>query len=138
MNFLTKLPKHLLQTLPTYSLTQRPRFHLIHSHVVSYSLSLYPPISQAPDNSPVHVFPARRKQKGGGARDKGLRKNARNSYSESKESKFDVGDLFPVLERLELVMGLIHLDRFPDSLKSLVQTVTEILVMAVELCGNGG
>jgi len=88
------------------------------------------------DTEGSHVVPARRKQKGGGARDKGLRKNARNSYSESEESEFDVGDLFPVLERLELVMGLIHLDRFPDSLKSLVQTVVEIPVMAVELCGN--
>jgi condensin-2 complex subunit D3 len=83
-----------------------------------------------------HVVPARRKRKGGGARDRGLRKNARNSYSESEESEFDVGDLVPVLERLELIMGLIHLDRFPDSLKSLVQTVAEIPVMAVELCGN--
>jgi condensin-2 complex subunit D3 len=40
-----------------------------------------------------------------------------------------------VLERLELVMGLIHLDWFPDSLKSLVQTVAEIPVMAVEIQG---
>jgi hypothetical protein len=40
-----------------------------------------------------------------------------------------------VLERLELVMGLIHLDRFPNSLKSLVQIVAEIPVMAVEIPG---
>jgi hypothetical protein len=34
-----------------------------------------------------------------------LRENARNLY---EDSEFDVGDLFPVLERLELAMGLIH------------------------------
>ena len=44
--------------------------------------------------------------------------------------------LFSVLERLQLVMGLVHLDRFPDSLKSLVQTVAKIPAMALELCGN--
>ena len=33
-------------------------------------------------------------------------------------------------------MGLVHLDRFPNSLKSLVQTVAEIPAMALELCGN--
>lgn len=35
-------------------------------------------------------------------------------------------------------MKLIHLDRFPDSLKSLVQTVAEIPVMALEVCPNSG
>ena len=35
-------------------------------------------------------------------------------------------------------MDLIHLDRFPESLRSLVQTISEILVTAAEFCGNGG
>lgn len=57
---------------------------------------------------------------------------------ESERSEFDVRVLFCILERLELVLGLIHLDRFPDSLKSLIQTMAEIPVMAVELNGNSG
>ena len=44
--------------------------------------------------------------------------------------------LFSILERLQLVLGLIHLDRFPNSLKSLVQTVAEIPAIALEMCGN--
>ncbi|EOY06535.1 Condensin-2 complex subunit D3 isoform 2 [Theobroma cacao] len=36
------------------------------------------------------------------------------------------------------VLGLIHLDRFPDSLKSLIQTVGEIPLMAMEKFGNLG
>ncbi|KAK9289109.1 hypothetical protein L1049_017582 [Liquidambar formosana] len=81
---------------------------------------------------------ANRKRRGGG-RGKGSRNSARNSYdngSESEESEFDVRELFCVLERLELVPSLIHLDRFPDSLKSLIQTVAEIPVTALELCRN--
>lgn len=33
-------------------------------------------------------------------------------------------------------MSLIHLDRFPESLKSLIQTVSEIPLTAIESCGN--
>lgn len=43
-----------------------------------------------------------------------------------------------MLERLELVLGLVHLDRFPDSLKGLIQTVAEMPLMAVEVSGNSG
>lgn len=72
----------------------------------------------------------------------GLRKCAPSSYGEDceggEESEFVMRALFPVLEKLQLVMGLIHLDRFPDSLKSLVQTVAEIPIIAFELCGNSG
>ncbi|CAL0301613.1 unnamed protein product [Lupinus luteus] len=46
--------------------------------------------------------------------------------------------LILVLEKLVIVMGLIHLDRFPESLKSLVQTMCEIPVAALDLCGNSG
>ncbi|KAM3755150.1 hypothetical protein ACB098_02G018800 [Castanea mollissima] len=89
-----------------------------------------------------HNVVANRKRKGGNGgrgRGKGSRNNAKSlgvDDGESEESEFDVGKLFSVLEKLELVMGLIHLDRFPDSLKSLVQRVVEIPVMAVEVCGN--
>ena len=86
-----------------------------------------------------HHVAANKKRKGSGGRGRGSRKNAKSlnvDEGESGESEFDVGKVFSVLEKLELVMGLIHLDRFPDSLKSLVQTVVEIPVMAVEMCGN--
>lgn len=69
---------------------------------------------------------------------KGLKNCSQNENCEGEESEFDVRVLFSVLEKLELVMDLIHLDRFPDSLKSLVQTVAEIPVMGLEVCGNSG
>ncbi|KAH1209126.1 Condensin-2 complex subunit D3 [Glycine max] len=34
------------------------------------------------------------------------------------------------------VMGLIHLNRFPETLKSLIQTVAEIPVTSLDTCGN--
>lgn len=54
---------------------------------------------------------------------------------ENEEREFDVRVLFSVLEKLESVLGLVHLDRFPDCLKSLVQTMCEIPVTAVEFYG---
>ncbi|KAI5349505.1 PREDICTED: condensin-2 complex subunit [Prunus dulcis] len=84
---------------------------------------------------------AANKKRKGRIRNRGLKNCAQSSHDEDcdgEESEFDVRVLFTVLERLELVMGLIHLDRFPDSLKSLVQTVAEIPVMALEVCGNSG
>lgn len=66
------------------------------------------------------------------------RKGGRNVGDSENESEFDIRVLFIVLERLKLVLGLVHLGRFPDCLKSLVQTVAEILVKAVDLCGNSG
>lgn len=45
---------------------------------------------------------------------------------------YDVKNLFFLIEKLELVMGSIHLDRFPDCLKALVQTVCEIPTTAVD------
>ncbi|XP_059648060.1 uncharacterized protein LOC132294275 [Cornus florida] len=81
-----------------------------------------------------------RKKKGGG-RAGPSRNRCRNDENDGDENEgrpFDVRELSPLLERLELVLGLIHLDRFLDSLKSLIQTVAEIPVMALELCGNSG
>lgn len=66
------------------------------------------------------------------------RKGGRNVGDNGNESEFDVRVLFIVLERLKLVLSLVHLGRFPDCLKSLVQTVAEIAVKAVDLCGNSG
>ncbi|KAK9099343.1 hypothetical protein Syun_026388 [Stephania yunnanensis] len=52
--------------------------------------------------------------------------------------RFDVKALFRVLERLDGVLGRIHLARFPDSLKGLIQTVAEIPVTALEFVENSG
>ncbi|GMH08305.1 hypothetical protein Nepgr_010145 [Nepenthes gracilis] len=72
-------------------------------------------------------------------RGKGKRSlNSDEEESEREKNELDVRLLFNVLDRLGLVMGLLHLERFPDSLKSLVQTVAEIPVLGSELCGNSG
>ncbi|CAH8391940.1 unnamed protein product [Eruca vesicaria subsp. sativa] len=69
----------------------------------------------------------------------GSRKNARNlgreDGDETEESGFDAKLMFRVLEHLGSVLGFVHLDRFPDSLKSLVQTVSEIPLLALEHSG---
>lgn len=84
---------------------------------------------------------ARKKKSGGrpgGSVDRARNGEEHGGEEESERNEFDVRVLFCILERLELVLGLIHLDRFPDSLKSLIQTMAEIPVMAVELSGNSG
>ncbi|GMH11881.1 hypothetical protein Nepgr_013722 [Nepenthes gracilis] len=66
-------------------------------------------------------------------------KRSLNSDEEEREREKNVLDvrlLFNVLDRLGLVVGLLHLERFPDSLKSLVQTVAEIPVLGSELCAT--
>ncbi|XP_073306940.1 condensin-2 complex subunit CAP-D3 [Primulina huaijiensis] len=81
-----------------------------------------------------------------GAKKKG-RRNARLDKSraenrdmgcenEGEEKGYNVKDLFFVLDKFEVVLGLVHLDRFPDCLKALVQTVCQILTMAVEFSGH--
>lgn len=54
---------------------------------------------------------------------------------ETEEGGFDSKLLFSVVERLGSVLNFVHLDRFPDSLKSLVQTVSEIPLLALEYSG---
>lgn len=46
-----------------------------------------------------------------------------------EEGEIDERLFFAVLEKLVLVMDLIRLDRFLDSLKSLVRTVAELPTM---------
>ncbi|XP_031114102.1 condensin-2 complex subunit D3 isoform X2 [Ipomoea triloba] len=75
-----------------------------------------------------------RKRQGSGRGGPG--KNRGKNVDEGEDRVFDVRVFFCVLERLELVMGLVHLDRFPDCLKSLVQTVADIPVMASEFSGD--
>ncbi|KAL1220525.1 Condensin-2 complex subunit CAP-D3 [Cardamine amara subsp. amara] len=68
-------------------------------------------------------------------RGRGKRNLGYEDGDETEEGGFDAKLLFRVLERLGSVMGLVHLDRFPDSLKSLVQTVSEIPLLALEYSG---
>ena len=67
---------------------------------------------------------------------RGRKKKRPRSDQDEAEGEFDVRVLFSVLESLDLAMEFIHLDRFPDSLKALVQTVAEIPAMATEVCPN--
>ncbi|KAL3508108.1 hypothetical protein ACH5RR_033490 [Cinchona calisaya] len=83
-----------------------------------------------------------RKKRGGGRIRAGKNRGKQvvdegENEGESEGGDFDVR-VFSVLERLELVLGLVHLDRFPESLRSLVQTVAEIPVVAGEVCRNSG
>ncbi|KNA12655.1 hypothetical protein SOVF_124060, partial [Spinacia oleracea] len=55
---------------------------------------------------------------------------------ERLDNECDIKLLLNVLDELGLVPGLMHLGEFPDSLKSLVQTVAQIPVLGFDLCGN--
>ncbi|CAI9765857.1 unnamed protein product [Fraxinus pennsylvanica] len=87
---------------------------------------------------------------GAGSRSQGAKKKGRKNVGQRKNSGetrdfleneveevgFEVKDLLCVLERLEMVLGLVHLGRFPDCLKGLILTVCEIPVMAVDFSQN--
>ncbi|XP_039048837.1 condensin-2 complex subunit D3 [Hibiscus syriacus] len=95
--------------------------------------------SAQPEESPPPNAPSNKKRKCGG-KGRGARGNVRSSgdCNEEVSDRSDIKEVFNVFEMLVSVLGLIHLDRFPDSLKSLVQTVCEIPLMAVEKIGNSG
>ncbi|XP_058083517.1 uncharacterized protein LOC131231370 [Magnolia sinica] len=79
----------------------------------------------------------KRSRKGGGSR-----RNACRAHDEEAEddpnrgAHLDIRLVFSVLEKLESVLDLIHLNRFPDTLKSLVETVAGIPIMALESYDN--
>ncbi|KAL5983741.1 hypothetical protein ACLOJK_017832 [Asimina triloba] len=56
----------------------------------------------------------------------------------SSESHVDPRLVFSVLRKLESVLDKIHLSRFPDILKSLVETVAGIPITALESFGDSG
>ncbi|KAI4345407.1 hypothetical protein L6164_012535 [Bauhinia variegata] len=90
-------------------------------------------------NQGSQIAPNRRKKRG--ERRRVSKRNVGNAESEDdvgEEGEFDMRDLFAVIEMLALMLGLVHLDRFPDSLKLLVQTMAELPVFALESCGNVG
>ncbi|KAK1295211.1 hypothetical protein QJS10_CPA16g01530 [Acorus calamus] len=64
------------------------------------------------------------------------RKRGRGSGGEGAGDRTDVKDLVRVLERLDLLLEKIGLDRFPDSLKSLVETIAGVPLMAVGVLEN--
>ncbi|KAJ4900104.1 Condensin-2 complex subunit [Raphanus sativus] len=76
-----------------------------------------------------------KKKRGRGGSRKNDRNLGRGDGDETEESGFDAKLVFRVLERLGSVLGFVHLDRFPDSLKSLVQAVSEIPLLALEHSG---
>ncbi|WCJ23486.1 Condensin-2 complex subunit CAP-D3 [Euphorbia peplus] len=63
--------------------------------------------------------------------------NGESGTGDVERDVFDVRLFFCVLEKLGLALDLIHLNRFPDSLKLLVQTIVEIPLMGSEMGGNG-
>ncbi|KAI7736421.1 hypothetical protein M8C21_016094 [Ambrosia artemisiifolia] len=151
-----------LQTLLDYTLNKDDPIELenlsdeLSSHNLSLSTSLLTPLTAAMDSGgPHHSLLASkcsqvglvnshvgRKKKGGRLKGRGKNVIFSGYEDESIESdvvrEFDVRVLFPVLERLHLVLGLIHLDRFPDCLKGLVQTMGAIPAIALEACSGSG
>ncbi|KAE8736046.1 ubiquitin-like-specific protease ESD4-like [Hibiscus syriacus] len=95
--------------------------------------------SSQPEESPPPNAPSNKKRKCAG-KGRGARGNVRSSGDCNEEISdcSDIKHVFTVFEMLVSVLGLIHLDRFPDSLKSLVQTICEIPMMAMEKIGNSG
>ncbi|GJX66495.1 hypothetical protein Tco_0300838 [Tanacetum coccineum] len=76
--------------------------------------------------------PSGKKKKGGGGRGRTRVKVSKWVMMRWKQVKS-----LHVLERLHLVLGLVHLDRFLIvCLKAIVHTVTDIPVMALDSCGN--
>ncbi|XP_061370588.1 uncharacterized protein LOC133313254 [Gastrolobium bilobum] len=92
---------------------------------LSFLRSLRRSFKNRPSQSPTDDSQNRKRKR---------RNNAQNDDSANTQLDFRV--FLPLLEKLVQVMGLIHLDRFPESLKSLVQTISEIPVLALEIGGN--
>ncbi|KAG9443799.1 hypothetical protein H6P81_015139 [Aristolochia fimbriata] len=60
-------------------------------------------------------------------------KEAGSLDGDSGTPRINVSLLFKILGKLDALLGRIHLGRFPESLKSLIETTAEILVMGIEL-----
>ncbi|CAL1413239.1 unnamed protein product [Linum trigynum] len=91
-----------------------------------------------PPSSSGRAGGLKRKKARGGRNNRGkIAGNADDEDDGGGESQVRNAKLFySVLEKLGSVLDLIHLSRFPDSLKSLVQTVVEIPVLASETLGS--
>ncbi|WJX23538.1 hypothetical protein P8452_12740 [Trifolium repens] len=147
-------PSHLIPPIAT-AMDSSPTPHsLLASHVfLSFLLSpnapvftLFTPLSflsflrsirrsfknHNPNSNPQQV----RKRKRNSKNKKSVQNDEDEPNSPNSIQKLDVRVLLPLFEKLVSVMSLIHLDRFPESLKSLVQTISEVPLMAIESCGN--
>jgi condensin-2 complex subunit D3 len=147
-------PSHLIPPIAT-AMDSSPTPHsLLASHVfLSFLLSpnapvftLFTPLSflsflrsirrsfknHNPNNNPQQV----RKRKRNSKNKKSVQNDEDEPNSPNSIQKLDVRVLLPLFEKLVSVMSLIHLDRFPESLKSLVQTISEVPLTAIESCGN--
>ncbi|CAA0817502.1 binding [Striga hermonthica] len=101
-------------------------------------LAIKKPSSVSSEGSVIRSLGKKKKGKRNNLGNKKGSGNREFAASSAEEGDFDVGDLFTLLEKLIHVMDLVHLDRFPDCLKALVQTVCEIPMTAVENWGNLG
>ncbi|CAN0918138.1 Condensin-2 complex subunit CAP-D3 [Linum grandiflorum] len=128
---------------PVFTLFNPMSFHsLLRS--IRRALKSPPPAVQGDDtpSSTGHAAGSRvpKKRKGG----RGGRNNRCKNVCNDGEDADDNGEsevtnvkLFcSVVDKLASVLDLIHLSRFPDSLKSLVQTVVDIPVLASEMRGG--
>uniref|UniRef100_A0A1J3GBP0 Condensin-2 complex subunit n=1 Tax=Noccaea caerulescens TaxID=107243 RepID=A0A1J3GBP0_NOCCA len=86
------------------------------------------------EDSGTSASQGNKKKRGRGSKNN-ARKLGHEDGDDTEEGGFDPKLLFRVLERLGSVLSFVHLDRFPDSLKSLVQTVSEIPLLALEHSG---
>ncbi|XP_031484623.1 uncharacterized protein LOC116253816 [Nymphaea colorata] len=55
------------------------------------------------------------------------------AQTEEENEAIEIEDLVSVLEKLDSVVGRVSLERFSDSLKSLIEAVVQVLVVAAEL-----
>ncbi|KAK9131197.1 hypothetical protein Sjap_011684 [Stephania japonica] len=92
----------------------------------------------AADKDKARKGNSKKKKKGAGGRGRGLSDRNGDNEGGGDGGQFDVKALFRVLERLDCVLERIHLARFPDSLKGLIQTVAEIPLTALEFVENSG
>ena len=149
-------PSHLIPPIATAMDSSPPPHSLLASHVfLSFLLSpnapvftLFTPLSflsflrslrrafkntnPNPNNNAQQIRKRRRNSKN--------KKNVQNDDDEPNSpnsvQKVDVRVLISLFEKLVSVMGLIHLDRFPESLKSLIQTISEVPLTAIESCNE--
>ncbi|CAK8531690.1 unnamed protein product [Lathyrus sativus] len=147
-------PSHLIPPIAT-AMDSSPTPHsLLASHVfLSFLLSpnapvftLFTPLSflsflrsirrSLKNNNSSNNSQPRPKRKRNSKNKKTPENDEAEPNSTNSQHKLDVRVLLSLFEKLVSVMSLIHLDRFPESLKSLIQTISEVPLTAIESCGD--
>ncbi|KAL5097981.1 hypothetical protein RYX36_002308 [Vicia faba] len=145
-------PSHLIPPIAT-AMDSSPTPHsLLASHVfLSFLLSpdapvftLFTPLSflsflrsirrSFKNNNASNNSQQRPKRKRGSKNKKNTENDEDEPNSTNSQHNLDVRVLLSLFEKLVSVMSLIHLDRFPESLKSLIQTISEVPLTAIESC----